>query len=522
MAAGSTGKFVTAAVITVAVLGTVVGGVKVVGYFSTPGGKPRTINLANNPAPIKGPKIEGKILGPDGQPVASAGVWVGTSARQASAYPGTDRAQALADKSGNYQVAKPDGDYVVVVRSPQGYAEVSSQKLAGGGDIKLQPWGRIEGVVKAGNNLIPRARVHLWRIGENDEAVHHETDIAADAQGKFVFPQVAPGGVQIYRRIETPLLESADWTYVEVEPGKTTTANIGGKGGSVVGKVAITPELAQIVSFDPKHPKLRYEADVRRELPGERLEHSKSETPEEYRAKEEAFARTPEGKIHKEWTFGSSIVVNRDGTFRIDNLPAAKYTLTIRNLELQEEVNFLEDVAETHASFEVPAGATPASTPIDLGTLTPESKSRLRPGMHAPAFSVKLTNGQTFNSADHAGKPIVIVFWGTGSNTDKLADFGKFAAKWGKDPRIVIVGCYNAESDQQAEEYIKANHLDFPHTSDASLTNKLDCSWPEAVVIGADGKLLQKHLHSDRLEKYVNKALGIEPPPATKKSRRAP
>src|SRR5439155_2067236 len=99
-------------------------------------------------------------------------------------------------------------------------------------------------------------------------------------------------------------------------------------------------------------------------------------------------------------------------------------------------------------------------------------------------------------------------FWGTFSNTNQIEAYGDFAQKWGKDPRLSILGCFNARDVAEAKKFIADNKLDFPHTQDLSLMSKFDSSWPEAVVVSADGKIMQKHLHDKVLEKYVNKALG--------------
>ena len=105
------------------------------------------------------------------------------------------RADGITDTDGKYAVPKPDTDhYVIVVASPQGYAEASWKQLARGEQVRLHPWGRIEGGAYHQGKPQPKANVRLWRVGENDEPVSHQTQVTADANGRFVFPRVAPGG----------------------------------------------------------------------------------------------------------------------------------------------------------------------------------------------------------------------------------------------------------------------------------------------------------------------------------------
>jgi RNA polymerase sigma factor (sigma-70 family) len=509
----SNAKIAVAAAIGIIAVGGVVGGVQGVRKFFAPAGGTRTISLVT-----PGPKLTGIVRGPDGQPLVGADVFVATTQNRVSAYPGrTTRADGVSGDGGKFDVPKPDGSYVLVAHSAQGYVEISSQKLAGGTEIKMEPWGRIEGVVKVGDQPQPRTTVRLWRVGENDELVQHQTQVTTDAQGRFVIPRVAPGGTQLYRYLPGKSYRSANWRYAYVKPGKVTQVTIGGTGRAVEGRIETPPELAGIVKWTDTG-KYTYDAEVRLQSLAQRPNHPPGETPEAYRAAEEAFAATPQGKLAKEWMFGSSFIVNPDGTFHVDDLPPGKYTLTVRCFEEDPEVSFLEDIARAETKFEVPAGVS-ASTlaPINIGTVAPTAVARMRPGSVAPDFSVTTLDGKTFNYADHKGKPLVVVFWGTFSNTGQLKDFGDFAQKWGKDDRLSIIGCFNAKDVDEAKQFIAKERLDFPHTADLKLMSKFDSSWPEAVVVSRDGKILQKHLKGEKLEKYVRIALGLPPDPATTK-----
>ena len=173
----------------------------------------------------------------------------------------------------------------------------------------------------------------------------------------------------------------------------------------------------------------------------------------------------------------------------------------------------MEDVASVELKFEVPpVTATQPATPgvpIDVGTAAPTIRSIVRPGATAPDFTVTTIDGQTWKYADHRGKPLVLVCWGTyGGNNERIAAFGDFARKWAKDPRLNVLGCVSTDDPAEAKKRAAELKLDFPHTADQSLMTKFGNSWPGAVVVSADGIILQKHLHDRLLEKYVNKALG--------------
>jgi peroxiredoxin len=247
--------------------------------------------------------------------------------------------------------------------------------------------------------------------------------------------------------------------------------------------------------------------------PDQSRQHDRDEPIEQYWAKELAFGRTPEGKIYKQWRFGSEFAINKDGTFQIDDLPPGKFQAQVRCFEDNNEVNFMEDIASVELHFEVPPGLQRSRRRRRRSQSTSAAprprfcRACARAIARRRTLRSRTIDGQTWRYADHRGKPLVLVFWGTYSNTDRIKEFGDFARKWGKDPRLSILGCFSARDVAEAKQFIADAKLDFPQTDDLSLMGKFGSSWPEAVVVSADGIIMQKHLHDRVLEKYVNKAL---------------
>ncbi|MEA2735886.1 MAG: hypothetical protein QOE14_2337, partial [Humisphaera sp.] len=511
-------KAKTAALVAAVLLLT--GGAVTIGpKFFTPA-RQRTVTLAQ-----AGPSISGTVRGPDGQPLANAQIVVGMPSRRAYAYDPGPRARVdgLTDAAGKFSVAKPpEPPYMLIIRADAGYAELSWKQLESTGtDIKLRPWGRIEGIAKQGNQSLPKATIRLWRVQNGDDPgerlVHHETETTTDASGKFVFPRVAPGEAWLYREVFPRRRGNhVGWQYLQVQPGQTAQLAVGGSGRAVAGRVDVPPEMAGFIKWT-EDGKFTYNAEVRRDLPHIRAKHAPNETPEQYRAVEDAFGRTPEGKLYNQWMFGHDFVVNPDGTFVLHDLPPGKYKIMIRNFESIDEVNFSEDIARGEASFEIPASAS--AEPIDLGKITFTTLPRLPIGADAPDINVTTIDGKPWRLADHKGKVFVLVCWGAYGDRNEMASFTELARKYGNDPRIAILGCVSTETSDQARDYIKKLGLDFPHTSDTSLMNTYHNSWPSAAIIGRDGKIVQKHLSDETLKKYLALALG-ETPPATGKMTR--
>jgi hypothetical protein len=125
--------------------------------------------------------------------------------------------------------------------------------------IKLQKWGRIEGTLRVGHHLGANEQVVIdapmsrrWMMGRGKgHAVHHSTGLqppmydynafhtGTDEQGRFVFTFVPPGSQTVARLVP---MGGGSWTHspldaLDVKPGKTTVAELGGGGRTVIGKL---------------------------------------------------------------------------------------------------------------------------------------------------------------------------------------------------------------------------------------------------------------------------------------------
>src|SRR4051812_401482 len=140
-------KLAAAVVIGALVLsGGVAGTMQTVRYFSKPAG--RAVVLTNSGS------IKGIVRDPNGNPLANVRVYVATDQNGANVYgPAQRGAQwSVTGADGAYEALRPDAIFELLVREPQGYAEVSGKMLErrAKGDIQLQPWGRVEGRIVTG------------------------------------------------------------------------------------------------------------------------------------------------------------------------------------------------------------------------------------------------------------------------------------------------------------------------------------------------------------------------------------
>jgi hypothetical protein len=132
----------------------------------------------------------------------------------------------------------------VVALNEDGYAQVSLGQLKASPQITLQKWGRVEGVLRLGHHPGANQQVILeplqpgWPL---QPPVYDPNAFQArtDDQGRFAITLVPPGEQTISRLVATG---EGSWTHsllatVEVKPGESTVANVGGTGRNVIGKI---------------------------------------------------------------------------------------------------------------------------------------------------------------------------------------------------------------------------------------------------------------------------------------------
>jgi hypothetical protein len=294
-----------------------------------------------------GQNVVARVVTPRNLPAAGAKVALGVPGSQISVKNGeiddvqTYCARETTDETGRFHFPAQDTDFQLVITHPSGFAHISSKphwELTR--IIHLEPWSRVEGTFRIGK--APAANVaigldvaRLDSFGNDAPRIFSQHRSASGPDGRFVFERVIPGRGWIGRSI----LLMADQGAMEVTSscriaasfpaGQTVHIDLGGTGRAVVGKL---------------QPPAGFPGKVRWNFA---LIHAQSDAPED-RANSPYLTAT----------------VDRDGKFRIDDVPAGNYSLSLR---------FDRDDAGRldHHRFAVPPTQEAESPqPVDLGTLT--------------------------------------------------------------------------------------------------------------------------------------------------------
>jgi len=173
--------------------------------------------------------IAGTVLRPDGNPASGAKVFfrgehfrfrVGEDCFVSTPeYPFAVTTRAGVD--GAFRIPKIDGIERLEVVHPEGWANVDLSDLAA--IVRLQPWGRVSGVVRSGQNILPGVEVRATERGEKPEQMLFDYITKTDSDGNFEFSKVPGGRAAIFVPLENSPTMISGVREIQVKPGETAS-----------------------------------------------------------------------------------------------------------------------------------------------------------------------------------------------------------------------------------------------------------------------------------------------------------
>jgi hypothetical protein len=292
-----------------------------------------TIDLAmtKGTIPLRAP-VSGVALLPDGSPAAEATVYLATREHDLYIQGGKplypDRALSTStDASGSFRFPPQTEPGLVVILDDRGFALRPDEELATS-PLKLAPWGRIVGEIRANGAPVPFASAHATlQTDLIGKPVNFELHASTDDHGLFAIDRVPPGGALITRSID---LVGAGRGMVlpaqpiQIEPGETTKVVVGGNGRSVAGRVS----LPEKYNTHPSHSAARLDL-----LPPPAPEIPERLTPDERQAWYRKWAETAAGRAYVAWQQDRRsypVLIDLDGSFRIDDVVEGTYSIALR------------------------------------------------------------------------------------------------------------------------------------------------------------------------------------------------
>jgi len=411
----------------------------------------------------KGEGPRGVVLNGRGEPVEGAQVVMlgfGYVALQAGTFrslgPSAENL-ATTDAQGRFSLpALVPEPRLVAVHAEEGFVEVGAGDGAESWRLTLQPWGRIEGVMKVGSALAADREVCL--VNQSTSAAGLAFDFEAfkvrtDAEGRFVFGKAPPGWRQLMRPVP---MGNRGWSLshlvpVEVKAGEVTRVVYGGTGRPVIGRVV--PDGADMkIEWVSGHHML----STRFPQPPD-----EQRTPEGMRAwqNSDEFKEALANRRYYSPTW------SEDGSFRFDDVEPGLYDLHFMFADSADGFGGVAvgSIMRAVEVGEIPGGQT--DDPLDLGELPLAVRSaeameaeRKRQASEQSARvhnvssqSVPRLDGGVFDVSVMIDKHVLMTLWATtnAASRDELRMLKQIAAEYGGDDRLVMLGAI-ADDDVEA------------------------------------------------------------------------
>jgi hypothetical protein len=353
-------------------------------------GKDQTMDFAL----IKAAPLTGVVLAPDGSPAEGAVIVLNTEMMQATLrlprqlqrgkYSGVS--ETMSGPDGRFTLEARAGATMIVVAHPAGYAYADAGLFLKSPILTLQPWGRIEGVIKITGATGSNEIVTLVPVSFGTDigvAVEINMETRTDGEGRFTFEGLPSGEHRIGHRPRFANGRVTDYTathdqVVLVKPGEAAQVTLGGSGRAVVGRAIFnsgTPvdwlRGSHTLSFPSKPP-----ATLRGSSAG-------AADPQSSLTRAKAFAATEEGRAYHRSRRVYVPRFNPDGTFTIPDVLPGTYRLRLAPTsptKMDSGASFRTPVATAEQEITVPALAeNEADLPFEVGTVelkaTPSSRS---------------------------------------------------------------------------------------------------------------------------------------------------
>ena len=328
------------------------------------------------------PAVTGVVLLPDDTPAADAEVALASKSFApyvSNGSPSHPRRCPIdrTGRDGTFRFEPQNEPVAVMAFHDRGFAEATESELEAlpGHALRLVEWGRVVGILRIGAGPGAKQQVNLdpKRAGAGRDGKAHIDfgyQTQTDDQGRFVFERVVPGPASISRVVPTSPHSSTfgRWFGLDVPRGATAKITIGGTGRPVVGRVVV-PRGGKLL-FDPTAIRCSF-----RLLPppvGDPSFFDQTMPRELRRTWYQHWILTEEGKAYLAYQEDRrfyGFAVQRDGSFRIDDVIPGAYELTLRVLSAPAPPGSPPAAEAKRAVTIDPIPGGRSDVPLDLGRI---------------------------------------------------------------------------------------------------------------------------------------------------------
>lgn len=473
------------------------------------------VAVALKPAPIP----TGTVLSPEGNPADGAIVaLVGENGNlylssPKDYYAGNGTTVVRCPPDGRFKFDAAEENTRLVARHPSGFATLTVGQLASAGTIKLQPYARLEGVIKGAEPATGRRSIYLKApltyYGGDGFNLHFST--SADKEGRFVFTNVPPGNYLLFRQdhsINGASIIESHRRVVQLKHGEDRHIDYTFNGRRVTGRIEASGE----VDWMNDHHILSLKLPPAPPQPDSRV----FENMESFERARSAYGRSQAVLDYENKRQQFELLLDRDGNFHADDVPPGSYELNINVTKpVKNGRNRYERSNEILGSLKrdvtIPAG--PAGEDFDLGSFDMEIKDTIVAQTQPLDFNAETFDGKTVNLLSLRGKPAVVAFWGKwapGSLT-KLEGIHAAVAQLDSALRPALVSVNLDANPDNARGLLQNlatgwSHTRLPGSSAFEVTERLAVdSVPTVLLLDAEGRVISRDLDGKRLATSVKR-----------------
>ncbi|MHC4627479.1 MAG: carboxypeptidase regulatory-like domain-containing protein, partial [Planctomycetota bacterium] len=469
-----------------------------------------------------------RVVDPNGNPVAGAQVALctrdkGVVIRAGKLGPNRmgDRTTTIAetDADGSFDFSDWPDSFHLIAAHDKGFAWVTREQFTASPAIWLQSWSRIEGRLYIGRDAGAGKRMDLLNyINKNaiDRGVRLEYEADTDGEGRFAFNRIPPGWLEIgyLTRMGDSSWSQTGRMPVQIHPGVTLRIAVGGRGRPVVGKfvppkgydkpVYFGEGLRALNTVRPDRPKPEnYDQMSKRQ---QQDWYNKWSETSEARTYYDTMWRDP-GR--RQYVFH----IERDGSFRIEDVIAGRYSFTVWIEERLSGQGRPEEIGSYYGSIKVPEMAGGRSDePLDLGELELSMREPVRVGDAAPLFEARTLDGERVKLSDYRGRFVLLSFWQPVFHPE-LERLKILAAGYNAVGRLEIIGLGGNDTLEEVKRYVEENDIPWPQifvgeelgsgiAEDYGIPGM-----PAIFLVGPDGRIVAKDLRGEKLSSTVLEAL---------------
>lgn len=438
---------------------------------------------------------KGRVVDPEGKPVADASVMEGTPTWVPHTRNGEEQKYGerirKTDHEGRFVLNATSEPVRLRILHETGIAEKLLQPEDSIGDLQLLPWAKVSGRLVQDGEPMANQTIYfnkLVRRGLGEARFQDSHSAQTSPDGTFSFDRLPPGAGSLRPYLgpwqDSPLT-SAESLPLELEAGESQEVVLVGDGAVLTGQVVATGR--DEVPLDRNYS-LNYLISRDRTV---------SELPADF----PALSFDPSKPLELSWSLDPHfsdwlatrehhfVKLTPDGSLRVTGVAPGDYDLIVRLYE-QPAGCLVETVGEKIVPIQVTGGKT-----IDLGRIEVPCRAGPRPGSDMRAFEFLDSTGKKQSVSDMAGRHVLMHVWASwcapcvASMPDIQSTVDDLAAQ-----AVTFVGLNIDEDSNRASDLVKQMDWNWSQNylgEDSSMARQLAISSvPTYYLIGPNGKLV--------------------------------